>query len=276
MPRSFPAPAVIPAKAGTHAAWVPAFAGMTCTRPTLGTIISRRPLVLLVLLLPLAACVPGPPPPASQYRQAEVVSRVPLVFVPRSTQLTEAENAQLRSLGQTLPVQAVSTLQASGPLAAGRAQEVAQHLARPVQLVAAAGMPPDQTLLVNSSPAIVADSCRGPGTRELGSIWPSNDDAPSVLLPPGCAMAVDIQAQTTSSHDLLAGRPLPPGAATPFAAAIERYYRRNDQPQSNAAQGGSQGGSQGQADQSGSAGAQGSSANPLLGPLPAEGQSSGQ
>lgn len=224
---------------------------------------------LLSLLLPLAACVPGPPPPASQYRQAEVVSQVPLVFVPGSAQLTEAENAQLRGLGRTLPVQAVSTLQASGPLAARRAQEVAQQLVRPVQLVAVPGMPPDQALLVNASPAIVADTCRGPGARELGSIWPSNDDVAPVLLPPGCATAVDLQAQTTWSHDLLAGRPLPPGAATPFAAAIERYYHRNDQPQSNAAQGGSQG----SADQSGSAGAQGSAANPLLGPLPPGAQS---
>jgi hypothetical protein len=225
-------------------------------------------IALLGLLLPLAACSPGPPPPASQYRQAEVVSQVPLVFVPGSTQLTEAENAQLRGLGRTLPVQAVSTLQASGPLAASRAQEVAQRLVRPVQLDAVPGMPPDQALLVNSSPAIVAGACRGPGPRELGSIWPSNDDVTPVLLPPGCATAVDLQAQTTWSHDLLAGRPLPPGAATPFAAAIERYYHRNDQLQSNAASNAAQGGSQGSADQSGSAGAQGSAANPLLGPLP--------
>jgi hypothetical protein len=31
-------------------------------------------------------------------------------------------------------------------------------------------------------------------------------------------------------NDLSRGRPLPPGAATPFASAIERYYHRNDAP----------------------------------------------
>jgi hypothetical protein len=223
---------------------------------------------LLLVLVPLAACVPGPPPPASQYRQAETVSRLPLVFVAGSAQLTEAENARLRMLRLGLPVQAVPALQADGLLAERRANEVARRLGRPVQLQVVPGMPPDQALLVTWSPAIVADACRGPGERELGSIWPSNDDMAPVLLPPGCAAAVDIQAQVTAPGDLLQGRPLPPGAATPFAAAIERYYHRNDPPQSNAASGGNSAGS----DQSGSTAASGSTPAVLVGPLPSGGQ----
>jgi hypothetical protein len=227
--------------------------------------------IALLGLLPLAACVPGPPPPASQYHRAATLSRLDVVFVPGGTQVTEPESAQLRSIGLGLPVQAVAALHASGPLAPARTAAVARSLGRPVQLVNAPGMPPDQATLVFESPAIVADACRGPGVRMLGSIWPSNDDVAPVLLPPGCAVAADIQTQVVQPDDLLVGRPLPPGAATPFAAAIERYYHRNDPPQSNAAQGGSSG----SGDQSGSGAAQGSetgsAANPLLGPLPAGG-----
>ena len=93
-------------------------------------------------------------------------------------------------------------------------------------------------------------------------------------LPPGCATALDIEAQTIQSPDLLQGRPLPPAAATPFAAAIERYYHRNDPAQSTGTQGGSQaGGDQPGSSTTTSAGATGvGSASPLLGPLPTTGQ----
>lgn len=228
----------------------------------------------LLLLLPLAACVPGPPPPASQYRQVEQISQLPLLFAPGTAQPTPDEDARLRSLGQTQPVQVVFALHATGPLADSRAGAVARWLGRPVQLVAVPGMPPDQALLVISSPAIVADACRGPGVPEPGSIWPSNDDATPWLLPAGCATEMDILAQTTRPADLLQGRPLPPGAATPFAAAIERYYHRNDAAQQSSA---SQGGNQQQAagDQSGSGGTSGASGSTpavLVGPLPSGGQ----
>jgi hypothetical protein len=228
----------------------------------------------LTLLLFLGACVPGPPPPASQYRQSAVVSQIPLVFAPESPQLIPADDARLRVLGRTLPVQAVSTLHISGPLVFRRIRAVERSLARAVQAVDDPGMPPDQALLVSSGPAIVADSCRGPGVPELGSIWPSNDDVTAVLLPAGCATAVDVQVQTTRPGDLLQGQPLPPAAATPFAAAIERYYHRNDPPQASGAQAG---GSSGSSDQSGSTGGTGSAGsgstpNVLTGPLPAGAQ----
>jgi type IV pilus biogenesis protein CpaD/CtpE len=238
-------------------------------------LLSRGVLVAGALNLLLAGCVPGPPPPASQYHSAATVTRVPLVFVAGRAALTDAEGSELRGLRHALPMQALSALYLSGPLAASRATVVAGLLGRQVQLVSETGMPPDQGLLLITGPAIVADACRGKGERMLGSIWPGNDDAAPWLLPPGCATALDIEAQTTRPADLLVGRPLPPGAATPFAAAIERYYHRNDPPQSSASQGAAQGAAQGTAlgtaqgggDQSDSA-AQGSVPNPLAGPLP--------
>ena len=230
--------------------------------------LSRGVLVAGMLTVLLAGCVPGPPPPASQYHSAATVTRVPLVFVAGRAELTDAEGAELRGLRRALPVQALPALYVSGPLAASRATVVAGLLGRQVQLVSEGGMPPDQGLLLIEGPAIVADACRRKGERMLGSIWPGNDDATPWLLPPSCATALDIEVQTTRPADLLVGRPLPPGAATPFAAAIERYYHRNDPPQSSASQGAAQGVAQGGGDQSDSAAAQGSAPAVLTGPLP--------
>jgi hypothetical protein len=245
-----------------------------CTKPE--RFFSCGVLAAGALGLLLAGCVPGPPPPASQYHSAATVTRVPLAFVAGRAALTEGEGAELRGLRHLLPVQALPALYVSGPLAAARATVVAGLLRREIQLVSEAGMPPDQGLLLIAGPAIVADACRGKGEHMLGSIWPGNDDATPWLLPPGCATALDIEAQTTRPADLLVGRPLPPGAATPFAAAIERYYHRNDPPQSSASQGAGQGAAQGVAqgaaqgggDQSDSAAAQGSVPGLLAGPLP--------
>jgi hypothetical protein len=227
----------------------------------------RSYLLMLTCALPMAACVPGPPPPASQYHTSAATTQLPLVFMPGTIDLTEPEKTELHQLAQTLPIQAVPVLQAAGPLAGERTREVARQLARPVQFAGVSVMPPDQALLIMPSPPIVADACRGPGVRQLGSIWPSNDEDAPILLPPGCATALDIEAQTTQSRDLLQGQPLPPAAATPFAAAIERYYHRNDPQQSTATQGASQGASdQSQSVSTTSAGA--AAASPLLGPLP--------
>ena len=196
------------------------------------------------------------------------MTRVPLVFVPGRAQLGVTQEAQLRNLAHDLPVQAVTALQTFGPLGPTRADEVASLLERPVQLIGAPGMPPDEGLLTIDSPPIVADACRGKGVRTLGSIWPSNDTAAPVLLPAGCATAVNIEAQTTEPGDLLFGRPLPPGAATPFAAAIERYYHRNDMPQGGTNSRAQQRGSQTGADQTESEATPASGAGALLGPLP--------
>ncbi len=233
----------------------------------------RRMHLALIVLISLAACVPAPPPPASQYRPAETVTRVAVLFAPGTARLAAEDRARLRGMRLVLPAQSVATLQASGPFAVQRAEVIAHWLDRPVQLVAALPESPvDQTLLVISSPAIVADACRGPGERELGSIWPGNDDVPARLLPPGCATAAALQAQIVEPYDLLMGRPLPPGAATPFAAAIERYYRRNDAGQSSGAPSGGQASGQSGSSTTTIQGTPGL----LVGPLPSGGQSATQ
>jgi hypothetical protein len=227
----------------------------------------------LVVLISLAACVPPPPPLASQYRSAVTVMHVPVPFAPGTARLAAVDRARLREMRLVLPIEAVATLQASGPLAVQRTKRVAHLLGRPVELVAASPESPvDQTLLVISSPAIVADACRGPGERALGSIWPGNDDVPPRLLPPACATAAALQAQIVEPYDLLAGRPLAPGAATPFAAAIERYYRRNDAGQSNAGPSGGQASGQSGSSTTTVQGTPGL----LVGPLPSGGQSATQ
>jgi hypothetical protein len=204
---------------------------------------------------------------------------LPISFAPDDMHLTETVKWDLRQLGRSLPVQTVPALHESdaGPLATRRAQEVARQLARPVQIVVVTDMPADQTVLVVPNSGIVADACRGGGVRELGTMWPGNDAIAPVLLPPGCATAQDIAVQTTRPEDLLQGRPLPPGAAMPYAAAIERYYHRNDASQSNATQtSAAQGGaSAASGSSSGSAEAPGSTPGVLVGPLPSGGQSAG-
>lgn len=202
-----------------------------------------------------------------------MATRMPVLFAPGTAEVAPADRARLSAMRMILPAQAVTTLRVSGPFAVPRSEVVAELLDRPVQLVAAEpGMPVDQALLLISTPAIVADACRGPGERGLGSIWPSNDDVPPRLLPPGCATAAALQAQIVEPNDLLVGRPLPPAAATPFAAAIERYYHRYDAAQSSAGQSGGQ-----TADQSGSSSSAATTESPgapglLVGPLPSGGQ----
>lgn len=225
----------------------------------------------LVMLIACAACAPGVPPPPSQYRMGATATEMPLYFAPGTARVAAADRARLRLMRLVLPAQAVATLQASGPFAVPRSEVVAQLLDRPIQLVAAApGTPADQAHLLVSKPAIVADACRGPGERGLGSIWPSNDDVPPRFLPPGCATAAALQAQIVEPDDLLRGRPLPPGAAMPFAAAIERYYHRHSQAQSSAGQ--SAGSGAGQSAPSTTAAAGQAAPGLLVGPLPSGGQ----
>ena len=104
----------------------------------------RPYLLLLACTLPMAACVPGPPPPPSQYRATAITTQLPLVFAPGTTDLTEPEITELHRLAQTLPIQVVPVLQTTGPLAGERARAVARQLARPVQFADVSVMPPDQ------------------------------------------------------------------------------------------------------------------------------------
>ena len=82
----------------------------------------RPYLIMLACTLPVAACVPGPPPPASQYHMAASTTQLPLVFAPGTTDLTEPGKSALRQLRQTLPIRIVPVLQTAGPRAAERAR----------------------------------------------------------------------------------------------------------------------------------------------------------
>ncbi len=230
-----------------------------------------RRLVPILAAMLLAGCLPSPPPPANQYRRAESIPPFSLWFAPDGARLSAQNAAQLQALAPRLSVDDVPDFYAAGPQAPARAATVGNHLGRPVRLVPATGLAPGQTTLVIHMPSgIIPDACRGPGQREAGTSWPGNDSVAPPLLPPGCATAAVIQAQVTNPEDLLHGRPLPPAAASPYAAAIERYYRRNDAPQSTGATEGD-GGSATQAQTTGTpATEQGAatSANPLLGGLP--------
>ncbi len=230
--------------------------------PTLGI------LSWTALLLCTAGCQPPDSVPTSYYHIEEAPPPIVLAF-PASGVTPLHGAALLQPLVDGLPERAQVVIQAQGPLAVARAHAVSRRLGRPVKLVApsrAADLPFDQAVLsVRTPPGIVSDACRGPGSPGVEDLWPGDDDQRGVLLPPGCAVAAALQAQVVDQADLLRGRELPPGAAMPFAVAIEKYYHRNDAAMNGAAteplpaKDSATPVSQAQA---------GSTANPLLGPLP--------
>jgi hypothetical protein len=95
----------------------------------------------------------------------------------------------------------------------------------PVETVAGYRMAPGNGA---QPPDIVADACAGPPTLVVRGNWPELDPGRQRLLPFGCAAAAGLAAELVNPQDLLHGRPLAPGAATPFAEAVEKYYRRNE------------------------------------------------
>lgn len=186
--------------------------------------------------LALAGCQLAPPPPASQYRVMQATPSLGLSFFPGEAQLPAPQLATLQATGRTLPEEVVPVLYTDGRLAQARADRVGRALQRPIRLVVQRGAQPDQAMLVFPvrSGRIVADACRGPGARLVGDIWPGDDSNAVRLLPPGCSTEADIAAQVSQPGDLLYGRPLPPGAALPYAEAIEQYYHRADTAHSTA------------------------------------------
>lgn len=193
--------------------------------------IPARALLWSGLLFCAAGCEPAENIPSSYYRLEREPPLVELVFAPGRAE-PQGAAPRLRVVAAQLPEQAWVVLYAGGPVAVARARAVGRLLARPVELLASpptASLPPDTGLLVvQTTPGVVYDACRGPSSRGIEDIWPGNDDRRTFLMPPGCAVGTALKAQTVDPADLLRGRPLPSGAATPFAAAIERYYRRND------------------------------------------------
>ena len=232
---------------------------------------SGRWLALAVALL-AAGCAPGPTPPAANYAAPTRLAPLVLSFAPGDGELPVASAALLRRVAQALPVQTVPELYLSGPLTLRRAHSVRKALARPLVLYPAAPMPvgaapsPDAGVLVLPVPdAILPEACRGVGERGPAGLWPGEDASRERLLPPGCATAASIEAQVDRPTDLLQGRLLPPGAASPFADAIEKYYRRN-QPNQGSATPATPASTRGDSEGATAPGAP--DANPLLGPLP--------
>lgn len=188
-------------------------------------------LLLVSGLVLLSGCVHQAPPTVSQYRSATVAPPLALRYAPGAIKPAPDDVARVRALGGALPAGAVPRFIASGPLLSQRAQAMEALLDRPVeiQLAGATAADPDSALLIPPAPpAIIATPCLGQGERLVGDMWPGNDAEQARLIPPGCATATAVAAQVVAPQDLLQGRPLPPGAASPFVNAIERYYRRND------------------------------------------------
>ncbi len=242
-----------------------------------------RILMLALLTAPilLAGCVPPAPPPASAYRAAPQFAPATLRFAPDADETLPLDTNRLRALRLYLPAGALPELFIAGPRSFRRAQVVRRLLERPVAVHLVEdemALPDAAVLLVPAQGGVIADACLGPGQPVLGDIWPGDDARRTALLPAGCAVETALQSQVAAhggDADLLHGRPLPPGAATPFAEAIERYYRRNDPRERLApAAGDSSSNSGGRSGGSAPAGAGPSSAeetdsaNPLLGALP--------
>lgn len=243
--------------------------------------------ILALLIAPalLAGCVPPVPPPASSYRAAQQFAPIALQFAPDADEASPVDSARLRTLRFYLPAGTLPELVISGPHALRRAQAVRRLLERPVIVRPVEGemaRPDAAVLVIPTQGGVIADACLGPGQPVLGDIWPGDDARRASLLPAGCAVETALQSQVVAhggASDLLRGRALPPGAATPFADAIEHYYRRNDpnQQRQSPAGGGGGGGSSSREGGSGQAPTAESSslapseadgANPLLGPLP--------
>ena len=245
-----------------------------------------RRLARFALLALLAGCASPAPFAPSQYGIMPATPPLVLAFAPGFDAPAPADTAQLRYLGAVLPSWVVPQLIIEGPRTLARARVVRDVIGRPVAVFRPppsdrATGPDVAVLFLPSPPGIVADHCLGPGQPIGGTLWPGDDARRPRLLPAGCAVAAAMQAQVAAaggSGDLLQGRPLPPGAASPFADAIEAYYRRNDPNQRASPAASSKSGNQGTSDagapmpgttvQTGAPAPVPAQANPLLGPLP--------
>ena len=198
----------------------------------------RKALLWSGLLLGSVGCQPASVLPTPYYELQQPIAPMTIGFAPGATRPSPGAEI-LGPLGAGLPERAWVVFYSAGVLAPDRARAVSRMLRRPVEVLPPSrdlALPADSGLLVvQVAPGIVYDACRGPGGRGIEDNWPGNDEGRAVLLPPGCAVGRALQAQMVDPSDLLQGRPLPPGAAMPFTAAIEKYYRRNEAGMSGAA-----------------------------------------
>jgi hypothetical protein len=219
----------------------------------------RKEHASLLFCLLAGACSTPAQPVVSQYRSAVSVPPLSLAFARGTADLTPGARASLQALARSIPAWSEPEFYGTGMLVEARAASVAHVLQRPVQAERMADGDPDVALLsVPVARGILADACHGMGGTIPDGMWPADDGKATRTLPPGCSTEADMEAQIARPFDLLQGRRLVPGAAMPFAAAIERYYHRNDLPGVTPASAGSAGAT-GQTSQP--------PANPLLGGL---------
>jgi hypothetical protein len=221
-----------------------------------------------VAILLLSCCHTMAPPPPAQYGEAPAVAPLTLRFAAASPELSPDDRAALRALAPQIPATITVDFTASSAPAEARAQRVARLLQRNVRQMYRPGMAADEAVITVPATGISADACRGRAGRLTQDFWPDDDDRGTLLLPPGCATAASLAAQATAPADLIIGRKLPPGAALPYAQAIERYYRRNDAPGAKAAADPQEAGGDGSSSAGSAGGAGAAAGNPLLGGVP--------
>jgi hypothetical protein len=244
----------------------------------------RRIAFALPALLTLAGCY-GPPEreTAQQWHQVTTTQTLALRFVPNGVALDTPSLDALTQLRPLIPTGTDVALSTDGALASLRAGTVALVLGRPVTALSVA--PPTASLeplgsLGFTRTQLLADSCLDKPQRVGRNLWPGDDADRQALLPPDCAVATQIQRQVVAQDDLLQGRPLAPGAAGPYARAVELYYQRRPQPMADSFTGASPNAplTQTESVQPGAPSPMGApdSGQILQGPLPQGGQGSGQ
>jgi pilus assembly protein CpaD len=190
---------------------------------------ARSCVISCVLLLALAACVPG----VAEYTKTEAPTglrvdgsqnMVALIFVPGSDRLAAGQAGRLAQLvenGDIRPADRVEIAAAGGEgLAQGRFAAVARALLR-YGIVAdprpLAGVPPNRAVIVIGRYAVILPAC--PNWSKSPATDFTNEPSSNF----GCANAINLGMMVASPADLVAGRPVAAAAGKPAASAVNRY-----------------------------------------------------
>jgi pilus assembly protein CpaD len=185
--------------------------------------------IALLLVLALAACVPG----VAEYTKTEASnelrvhgsdSQVTLAFAARSARLSAGQAARLRYLianGTIRPADRVTIAAAGSPgLAEQRFAAISGELLR-AGIVAdsrpLAGLPPDRAIVIIGRYAVILPPC--PNFSKPSASDFTNEASSNF----GCAVNSNLGLMVANPADLDVGRPLGPALGKPNVAAIERY-----------------------------------------------------